>query len=126
MNSDDIVILGKKLEQDALADSLARLSEEYKNDVAWPEMPFRSEEQDKEYNAELQAALKAKEDRFCTAVSAAMRKAHEASRTQRDFEIVTAGRKKLMLGCLQAAAWRYEKLGMEIEAAEQSQTEATA
>ena len=118
MNALEIELLGRKHEQDALADSLARLSEQYKNSITYPDMPVRSEEQELIYAQELAAAQTAPLDKKSTETCTAMRKVHEASRTQRDFEIIKSGRKKLMQSCLNAAVWRYQKLGRQIKAAE--------
>lgn len=118
LSSGEIDILSKHLEQDSLADSLAQLSSSYKNDVAWPDLEPRSEDQDIKYNEELQQAMLTDLEKESTNIAAAMRRVHEACRDQRDFEILHAGRKKLMKGCLEAAKWRYEKLGRQIEALE--------
>lgn len=120
LSSDEINMLSKHLEQDSMADSLARLSLRYKNDVSWPDMPPRSKEQDKVYNKELQQAMLTSVEKESTNIAAAMRKVHEACRDQRDFEIIHAGRKKLMQGCFEAVKWRYEKLGRQIDALEKS------
>ena len=120
MNSSEINMLSKHLEQDSLADSLARLSSKYKNDVSWPDMPPRSKEQDTDYNTELQTAMRTSLEKEVTNMASALRKVHEACRDQRDFEIIRAGRKKLMKGCAIATKWRYEKLGRQIEALEKS------
>lgn len=116
MNSLEIELLGRMHEQDALADSLGHLSEAYKNTVSYPEVPVRSEEQEEIYAEEIATALAADLDKKSTETCTAMRKTHEASRTQRDFEILKAGRKKLMQACLNAAVWRWEKLGRQIKA----------
>lgn len=120
MKSKEIELLGRKLEQDALADSLARLSDSWKNDISYPDMPTRSPKQDQDYNEELQLALAAPMDKTSTEIAKAMRKTHEASRTQRDFEIIHAGRKKLLASCLDNAVYRWRKLDREIKAAEES------
>ena len=111
-----INVLGKQHEQDALADSLGVLSDRFKNAIEYPEMPVRSAEESEYWNSELQQSLLAPLPERSTAVSSAMRRVHEASRTERDFEILHAGRKKLLKGCLDAAVWRWEKLGRQIKA----------
>ena len=120
MKSSEINLLSKHLEQDSLADSLARMSSKYKNDISWPDMPPRSKEQDTDYNTELQTAMKTSLEKESTNIAAALRRVHEACRDQRDFEIIRAGRKTLMKGCIEAAKWRYEKIGRQIEALEKS------
>ena len=122
LSSVEIDILSKRLEQDSLADSLAQLSSSFKNDVVWPDLEPRSEDQDTKYNEELQQAMLTDIEKESTNIAAAMRRVHEACRDQRDFEILHTGRKKLMMGCLKAAKWRYEKLGRQIEALEKSPT----
>ena len=112
----EIELLGRMQEQDALADSLGYLSDAYKNAVTIPDVPVRSETQDLTYAEELALAQTAPLDKKSTVTCTAMRKVHEASRTQRDFEIIKAGRKKLMQSCLNAAVWRWEKLGRQIKA----------
>ena len=118
LSSLDVELLGRRREQDALADSLARLSEGFRNSITYPDVPVRSTTQSEEYAKEVPLAQAAPLDRKSTEISAAMRKVHEASRTQRDFEIIQAGRMKLLKGCLNAAAWRYAKLGRQIKAKE--------
>jgi hypothetical protein len=126
MTSKEIELLGRQLEQDALADSLARLSGQWKNDISYPDMPPRSFDQDQIYNEELQLSLAAPMEKSSTEIAKAMRKTHEASRTQRDFEIIRAGRKKLMASCLDNAVYRWRKLDREIKAAQSQTAEAKA
>lgn len=120
MISLEIEILGKRKEQDAIADSLTHVFKSYKNNADLPEMPVRSSKQDAIYSQEIAMAQCADLDKKSSATAVVMRKVHEASRTQRDFEILQAGRKKLMLSCLKAAYWRWEKLGKEAEEMEKS------
>lgn len=114
-HSKEILLLATKLEKIALTKILSQISNLYKREVA-PTMPTR-EESDAAYGAELQS-FATNSDKMTAELTTAVRDVHEASRAQRDIEIINAGRKKLMKSCLDASVFRIRKLERQIEAME--------
>lgn len=112
----EVLTIATKLEKLSLQGILAQISKKYTKEVA-PTMPERSEEQDKLYNEELQGE-RVDPIHATVKTATALRMVHEANRAQRDIEIINAGRKKLMKGCLDATAWRVEKLGRILKSRE--------
>lgn len=114
----EILLLATRIERAALRNILSHVTARYKKEVA-PTMPFRSEAQDALYNEELQGQ---KMDALHATVQTAtsLRLVHEANRAQRDIEIINAGRKKLLKGCLDAVVYREEKLDRKVYAMEKT------
>lgn len=114
--STTIKILSYRIERSSLVNLLSLLSSRYKREIP-PDLPTRKE-LDEDYRKELGDHVDP--DRATTDIAATMHDVHEASRTQRDFSIINAGRKRLMKACLDATLWRMQKLDRQIEAAEKT------
>ena len=113
-NSRHILKLATMIEKVALTNILAEISTRFKKEVA-PTMPTRAD-YDGKYNEELQSNISPK-----TAlgdIASSVRSVHEASRAQRDIEIINAGRKQLIKSCLGSVEWRVRKLERNITAME--------
>lgn len=116
-HSQEVLMLATKIEKIALQKILSAVSQRYKKEVA-PTMPTR-EQSDSQYGAELQSDA-VPPSKASSKVSLDVRSVHEASRAQRDIEIIQAGHKRLMLACLDAAAKRADKLERHIQAMEKT------
>lgn len=121
-HSQEILLKAMKAEKASLNNTLSSFSKEFKKESA-PVIPTRKES-DGQYAAESQEISKTykkkSKDMLYTLVqtTTTVRRIHEASRAQRDAEIIGAGHKKLMFSCIQAAQARNEKLARSIKAIE--------
>jgi len=116
-HSKEILLLATKIERAALHTILSAVSRRYQKEVA-PTMPSRAES-DSKYAEELQG-FGVNSTKSTAETATAVRSVHEASRAQRDVEIINTGHKGLMLACLVNAVMRSEKLEREIKAIEES------
>lgn len=115
--SEHIQLLGMQNERAALEKILSGLSTQYTYEPA-DKMPTRAES-DSDYADEI-GTKEINVKRSTVEIAAISRLVHEASRTQRDFEIIGSGRKRLMMACLDATVWRKEKLDRQIYAMEKT------
>ena len=114
----EILLIATKLERAALRSILAEFTAKWQREVA-PTMPVRSESEDALYNEELQDVnwrpVTSKDEMSSRVISVTntavkVRDVHEANRAQRDVEIIMAGRRKLMKGCMDAVVGREAKM----------------
>lgn len=116
-HSQDVLLKSMQAEKASLDSTLSAFSMNFKKEAA-PVIPTRSQSNSK-YAAELES--KGKKTLYTMVqTTTAVRQVHEASRAQRDAEIINAGHKKLMLSCIKAAANRSEKLERAMQAVKET------
>ena len=116
-HSQEVLLMGMQAEKASLDSALSAFSVSFKKEAA-PALPTRSQS-NAQYATELES--KGKKTLYTMVqTTTAVRQVHEASRAQRDAEIINAGHKKLMLSCMKAAALRSEKLERSIKAVKET------